>query len=261
VDWVRGFYEKQGRWADVYCGDVEPRHRERAELVRKFTPRESGRVLELGCGGGQTAAAIADLGYDVTAIDLVPDAVEHAQRLADSKPDRLLHVQQADFYDVAFDDPFDAICYFDGFGIGSDTDQQRLLGRIESWLNHDGRALIEVYAPDYWRQVAGRTMTWDDVGRRYGFDQEGSRMLDTWWRTDAPSETITQSLRCYTRDEFEAMAHVVGLGLKKIVPGGAVDYECGVYRERVPLDEAMQYIAVLGHYARDQSRNAARRRR
>jgi len=168
---------------------------------------------------------------------------------------------QADFYEVAFDDPFDAVCYFDGFGIGSDSDQQQLLGRIAAWLNHDGQALIEVYAPSYWSRVAGRTMTWDDVGRLYGFDTEGSRMLDTWWRTDTPTETITQSLRCYTPEELEAMAHDVGLDLERIVPGGAVDYDRGVYRERVPLDEAMQYIAVLEQGARDQSRSVARRRR
>jgi len=44
-------------------------------------------------------------------------------------------------YDVDIGGPFDAVCYWDGFGIGDDQDQRRLLRRIAGWLAPDGRAL------------------------------------------------------------------------------------------------------------------------
>jgi len=52
-----------------------------------------------------------------------------------------------DFYEVDVPGPFDVVAYFDGFGIGSDPDQRRLLQRISSWLTPDGCALIDVFAP------------------------------------------------------------------------------------------------------------------
>ena len=108
-------------------------------------------------------------------------------------------------------------------------------------------------------------MAWKDVAREYAFDEVGCRMLDTWWRVEEPSDRITQSLRCYDPTELREMATAACLDLMKVLPGGAVDYDQGVYRERVALDEAMQYTVVLrsieGHSREDQSRSAAVQRR
>lgn len=40
------------------------------ELVRAFFPPAPARVLDLGCGAGRTTIGLANLGYDVVAIDL-----------------------------------------------------------------------------------------------------------------------------------------------------------------------------------------------
>lgn len=42
-----------------------------------------GRALELGCGTGTSAVWLAQQGFDVTAIDLSPPAIERARRRAD----------------------------------------------------------------------------------------------------------------------------------------------------------------------------------
>jgi SAM-dependent methyltransferase len=54
-----------GRWTEPFLGPL----------------RDSGarRVLELGCGTGNDAARLAREGYEVTAVDLSPDAIERAQ--------------------------------------------------------------------------------------------------------------------------------------------------------------------------------------
>jgi SAM-dependent methyltransferase len=134
MEWVKPFYSKQHEWASVYGGDVTETHRKNAAIVHRLAGGRIGRLLELGAGGGQNAAAVADLGYSVVAIELVPSGVKNAQKLASQPRKGQLRVIEGDFYKVEFPDPFDIGCYWDGFGIGSDEDQRRLLKRIASWL-------------------------------------------------------------------------------------------------------------------------------
>jgi SAM-dependent methyltransferase len=207
MDWVRSFYEKQHQWANVYTGAVEAYHRDKAESIVLPNREGSYRILELGCGGGQMTAALAEAGHSLTAVDLNPAAIQHARQLAADRPDAQITLIEADFYTINPEGPFDIVCYFDGFGIGTDSDQQRLLQRIFSWLKEDGRAFIEIYTPWYWARMNGRTMEWPDASRRYGFDEDGCRMLDTWWPTGHPS--------------------------------------ANTFRPTAPLEEAMRYMAVL----------------
>src|SRR3712207_4816546 len=62
MEWVEAFYAKQFTWlAGDYLGEVQDHHRARAATVVRLTGPPPGRVLELGAGGGQDAAATADL--------------------------------------------------------------------------------------------------------------------------------------------------------------------------------------------------------
>jgi SAM-dependent methyltransferase len=245
MDWIRGFYARQDSLAKIYQQPIAEHDRRRAAAVRCSLTAGGNSVLELGCGGGQTAAAIADLGYDIVAVDLNPSAVRHARKLAAVPRPGTLTVLEADFFDLNPAEPFELICYFDGFGTGQDADQRRLLQRICSWLKPGGLALIEVYTPWYWQNMAGRMMQFGQACRRYGYDAGGQRMLDTWWAAGNSGDEVTQSLRCYTPAEFEALAANSGLRLVEITPGGAVDPEQGVFRHSVPLAEAMSYTALL----------------
>ncbi len=191
------------------------------------------------------AAALADLGHDVVAIDINKAAIRHARSLATAKPTRRITLIEGDFFGFSPTVWFDAVCYFDGFGIGSDKDQQRLLRRIVRWLGPDGRAFIDIYTPQYWKRVAGTIMEWPDVCRRYGFDDAGSRMLDTWWPTKTPEDAVTQSLRCYSLDDLESLLDGIGLRLAAYVPGGAYDHKSKIYHPSVPMEQAMQYTAIL----------------
>jgi len=62
-----------------------------------------------------------------------------------------LHLVHADFLEVDLAGGFDAVAYWNGFGVGTDADQRRLLQRISSeWLRANGVALIEVANPIRW---------------------------------------------------------------------------------------------------------------
>ncbi len=51
-----------------------------AEVVDELEP---GRALDLACGTGREAVYLAACGWDVTAIDILPDAIDRARTLAD----------------------------------------------------------------------------------------------------------------------------------------------------------------------------------
>jgi ubiquinone/menaquinone biosynthesis C-methylase UbiE len=50
------------------------------EMVRRFPP--GGLVLDIGCGSGDLAIALAEEGHEVLGIDFVPNAIDHALRKA-----------------------------------------------------------------------------------------------------------------------------------------------------------------------------------
>ena len=152
--WTKDFYTKQyqwlerpARWTQFSASDPPGRARRRAAAVERLAGPGAKHVLELGCGSGTVAGAMAALGHTVIAVDIVDAAVASAKRLAAQLPAGQLTVVQGDFYALEWTERFDVVCYFDGFGIGLDTDQQRLLRRIAGWLQPDGCALIDVYAP------------------------------------------------------------------------------------------------------------------
>lgn len=248
MDWVPMFYEKQHQWAGVCSGPVEDVHRRRARLILCPDHTSAYRILELGCGGGQSAVALAELGHEVVGIDLLSAAIEHARRLSSTSPRISIAWVEADFYHFDPEGSFDVVCYFDGFGVGCDKDQRRLLKRVASWLRPNGCAFIDIYNPSYWEQQDGREMSWPDVSRRYDYDRKGCRMLDTWWPTGNPRQAVTQSLRCYRPEELRPLVQGTGLALAEVRP-------CAEYA--VPADDgeavsatvetALQYRAILRH--------------
>lgn len=245
MDWVKTFYDAQNEWFGVYLGDVEENHRERAVLMNKMTSSTAKQILELGAGGGQTAIALAELGHEVSAVELLEESVLHAQKLSHQMK-VAINIQQGDFYTIEYQQSFDLICYFDSFGIGTDADQRRLLRRIESWLKPGGCVIIEVGATWYWAGIAnGRTMDLGACFRQYSFDVINSKLIDSWWRKGEPEAVVRQYLRCYTPVDFELLLEGTGLELVAIEAGGRVDYEQMEFIKKADLEEAMTYYVKL----------------
>lgn len=243
---VRFFYEFQDELSGAYSGAVTDYHRAKAALIPAHCTRVR-RVLELGAGGGQIAVATAELGFAVDAIELVPRLVAHARELAATAKVRDINIIEGDFYAVELERTYDAVTYWDGFGIGSDSDQQALLCRIGHWLGDEGRALIDIYTPWYWSRIAGHEMKFQRSHRRYDFDTETQTMIDTWWLDGARHQAASQLLKCYEPRELRRLLAGAGLSLVSIVPGGAYDPVSEIYREQARLEDAMSYTAVIRH--------------
>lgn len=247
MEWIESFYTKQDEWSGCYTGPLSAQDHERAQIVTTTLTDRRGRVLELGAGGGQSALATAKQGHEVTAIELVTRNAAHARTLISHADPGTLRIIEDNFSTLALPETFDIICYWDGFGVGSDDQQRELLRRIAHWLTPTGVALLDINTPWYWSKAAGRRMSTSTYVRQYDFDADSCRLLDHWWPVGRPTEQVTQSLRCYSPQDIRLLAEETGLVLKRVEPGGAVDYEAGIYTSHVPLAQAMQFCAYLCH--------------
>lgn len=246
MEWVPEFYRKQfewadwrNRWADFDPGASDPH----VEAVRRLAGEGPKKILELGPGTGSTAAALAHAGHDVVTIELQPMLAEHISELAHDLEHGSLRSIAGDFYDVDPGGPFDVVAYFDGFGIGSDEEQRRLLRRVGGWLTIEGCALIDILTPWHFAKTAGDEAEFPEGSRIYyreGFDAEGSRMTEQMWRTGDEEEVVTQSLRCYSPADLRLLLEGTDLELAEVEP-----YTDQWYGERTALGDAMVYLAKL----------------
>jgi len=94
-------------WSDPQCGA----YLQELGPVFSLCPTPPGNLLDIGCGAGWTSALFAARGYQVTGIDLSPEAIGFA-RERHGQPS--LHFEVHDF-DTPFDNhsQFDVAVFFD----------------------------------------------------------------------------------------------------------------------------------------------------
>ncbi|MEV6391674.1 class I SAM-dependent methyltransferase [Nocardia xishanensis] len=253
MDWVREFYSRSGSWWGRAEARVTDRDRRRVNLLREHGVPD-GRILELGSGYGTTAVATAQAGFEVTAVE-VSDRADFTSGLARDVTPGILTVHKADFYAIELDGPFDAVCYWNGFGVGSDADQRRLLDRIASrWLRPGGVALVDVFHPFVWASWAGDeehrlpnpTAGYDyELRERIQFDPVTCTAIDTWWEPATADRAITQSLRCYTPADLMLLLGGTGLTLTAIVVGEKTSTVTSHPGLVGLLREEFEYLAIL----------------
>lgn len=232
----------------------------RVSLLHQHAGAGPARVLELGSGYGTTAALTARAGHAVTAVD-ISDRVDFAATLrADVAPGSLTIIKD-DFYSVELSGQFDVVCYWDGFGVGSDADQRRLLHRIASrWLRPGGTALIDVYNPFVWARWDGdeeHKLPNRDLGYEYelfhrvSFDPVTCTATGTWWDAAHPDEKISQRLRCYTPADLALLLAGTTLALSAITAGEHTFRPAHQPDDSGLLRQHHSYLAVLRHQSAD----------
>ena len=243
MKWVKNFYDKQFQLYKEGLTGPNEEHEEILTKIEKMASKPFQSILELGAGGGEFAIIAAKKGYFVTAVELVTSRIDYMKKLkSEHNLIRELEIVEGDFYEVELHNSYDVICYIDGFGIGEDQDQHKLLKRMSNWLKPDGCILIDIYTPWYWASVAGQEMAVENTLRKYDFDFLNCRMLDTWFDGEG---SVTQSLRCYSPQDLKKLLETTELTLVDIEPGGAMNYKTWEYHEHVDLNEAMSYMVKL----------------
>jgi SAM-dependent methyltransferase len=97
-------------------------------------------VLDIGCGPGRIAAALAEVGVPSLGIDVSPAA------LASASESGAIVLERSVFDPLPGEGRWGTVLLLDG-NVGIGGDPERLLVRLGELLDDDGSALVEVDAP------------------------------------------------------------------------------------------------------------------
>jgi SAM-dependent methyltransferase len=114
-----------------------------AEMISMFGGKDSGRLLDIGCGTGRHLKCCQDAGYDVSGVDLSENMLLEARSLMGEETE-LLCARASDFY---FDKKFDIITsLFHVMSYQTETDElERVFANVSNHLNAGGLFLF-----DFW---------------------------------------------------------------------------------------------------------------
>ena len=176
------------------------------EFLAAQMPQVAGlglSVLEYGCGTGSAACFLAERGYDVHAVDLVPDAIEIARERA-AQRGLSVRFEVRDICewgesDEHYDFVVDAFCLN---SIVIDEDRAKVLDGVRSRLKSGGRYLLStsVYRPDreYGEEHydAGTGILWAPTPG----PGEGAMLFDGTWYLPNRRHVTSTALRAELAD-------------------------------------------------------------
>lgn len=154
---MSSIYEKAKSASDLPWHQTEP-PRLLADAVRS---RSRGRALDVGCGAGAFSVYLAQNGFEVTGIDLIPRALELAEAHARTARATVTFVE-ADALSWDSPEPFDLVldsgCLHSLIGGNTTRYRERLL----TWLSRDGDFVLGHWGRRHaldWRPVGPRRRT------------------------------------------------------------------------------------------------------
>jgi len=174
-------------------------------------------VLDLGCGYGRHAIALAGRGYRVTGYDLSSVLLARARRDAKQAGVEVTWVE-GDMRALKFEGCFDGVInMFTSFGYFEEEDENfRVLRKVGVGLRPGGRFLIETvnrdfivrhFAPRVWFRAGEMT-----VLEERAFDPISSRSLvDVTVIEDGKEKRFHHSVRVYSYTEMEMLLAASGL--------------------------------------------------
>jgi SAM-dependent methyltransferase len=204
-------------------------------LVDAFGLEAGERVLDVGCGPGRHALALARRGIEVVGVDLSPDFIALARdaAAAESLPARF---EVADVRDLEFEGDFDAaVCLCQGgFGLLGGRDDAAVLARIVRSVRTGGPVAVSAFSAYFALRFLEEGETFDPVtGVLHEVstvrDEHGSeRDFDAW-------------TTCFTARELEFLGERSGLGV-----AGVYGVQPGCYGTEAPtLDDPE--LLLVGH--------------
>jgi SAM-dependent methyltransferase len=196
------------------------------ELVLEVAGRTGGPVLDLACGTGRVALALAERGFEVVGLDLNTGFIDCAREEAEARGlAGLARFEVGDARRFALPERFGLIVMMDqSFKyLLTHDDQLGCLSCIHEHLRDDGRFLVEhrclLKLPD---GGPGETYAFEWRGRQWaGVDhydpiqQLGVSAFQPLDEPDAPPEL--DPCRDFTYQELALLHRVVGLDLETVI--------------------------------------------
>ena len=219
--WVqRVFNENYFRARPPSIGKAE---REEAAFIRDTLELpQTARVFDAGCGYGRIAIPLAELGAQVTAMDISVAMTSKTIEFA-NEANVALDVREGDFRQCHYENAFDAvICADTTFGSYSDAENLATLQAFRQSLKPKGRLYLEVINRDACiRELPGRTW-WEGRGCLV---QEDSEFVDTTSHLKLKRLVVTAEggqdehwvqIRLYSLHEITALLTMMGFKIIEV---------------------------------------------
>ncbi len=190
-----------------------------------------GRILDLGCGGGDQAKVFARKGYEVVGMDIAPPLIEFAKRQFKKEGLKGKFVAR-DMRKIEYREEFDACLLLSGtFGFFGDDEDQKLLASIHRALKPGGKAFIMFLFPKQQNKPAPDS----DPGHERSCSgvKDGWELSEAWFDAETstyrsrifiirkdgalirpkvePGYHADEAIRCYTIPEMRGMLNKAGL--------------------------------------------------
>ena len=236
-------------WAEFNF--AEPRE---LDFFRAAIKRFGEPVLDLGCGTGRILLPLLEEGFDVEGVDVSPDMIAEARRLAKARGlEPRLAVQP--MQELAPGRRYRTIYACGAFGIGTTPDQDReTLRRVHAALEEGGAFVITDHDLPRPRQPRAE---WPERGeRRRLADGDELELIGRLAAAEGSPQRLTQQIRArlwhngelrteeegrltetdYSVEELEPMLHDAGFGAVRAV----ANY---TDRDPNPEDQMVSFVA------------------
>ncbi len=219
MPWYADYFDE--RYLDVFSASFTDEHSQaEAHAVARFLDLPSGAsVLDLACGQGRHAIALARMGHTLTGLDLSPLLLARAAVVAAANGVAVTWVE-GDMRDLPWEGAFDAcINLTTAFGyFATDEENEAVLRQVAKALKPGGQFLIETMHRDYivreyqqhdWYETDDETLVWT---LRLFDAIKGRTTVVERYRTAAGEEGERyHNIRVYTATELHAMLRRAGL--------------------------------------------------
>ena len=162
------------------------------------------RILDLGCGYGRHALALAGRGYDVVGVDITPEYIDEAKDRAAAKRLNATFIC-SNIIDIQFDTEFDVVLNLCDGAIGyseSDNDNELIFEIISRALVPNGQHLLQVLNRKHAEKHFPR--------RDWDFGQEAISLVEFQWDPDMLRMSYSERLAYWRRvlDECDNVLNV-----------------------------------------------------
>ena len=179
-------------------------------------------VLDVGCGVGRHAIALAQRGYDVTGVDLSPTMVQRAQTNCLGAP-RQPSFSVVDMLTLDYEESFDAaFCVGSSFGFFDDQRNADVATRIHRALKDNGTFLLQVINRDHAIQ-SQPAMAWFEGDGCVCMEESSVNYITSRLNVkrtvifdDGRQREIEYSVRLYSLHELGQLLHQSGFRILEV---------------------------------------------
>ena len=214
-------------------------------VIKLLSVADAGHILDLACGSGRHAVALAKRGYRVTGVDRTQQFLDNAQRAADDESVEV-ELVNADMREFRREDAFDgALILFTSFGYFDDpADDIRVIENVCAGLRPGARLIIDVKGKENVTQIF--------TAREWHEEPDGTLQLWERWierdwsmiatrriviAPDGSRDTMKFSHRLYSAMELSTLLRDVGFGDIEVY---------GHLVTQAPYDQNARRLVVVG---------------